>query len=86
MATCEPYTRIRLFAVAKRKRRSVFDPLYWTGYEDAQKIRLAEQAMHMLRLAIYLAQKMGARLGPGQILFGTMPAHGQAVAGFFRAT
>jgi hypothetical protein len=52
MATYEPYTRIRLFAVAKRKRCSVFDPLYWTAYEDAQKIRLAEQAMYVLRLAI----------------------------------
>ena len=45
-------------------------------HEDAQEIRAAHQNLRPLRSAVRMAQEMGARLGTGQILLGTVPACG----------
>jgi hypothetical protein len=41
--------------------------------ENAKKIQSSHQTLYALRLAIYLAQKVGAGLGRRQILFRSMP-------------
>jgi hypothetical protein len=43
-------------------------------HEDAQEIRAAHQDLRPLRAAVRMAQEVGARLGAGQILLGTVPA------------
>jgi hypothetical protein len=43
-------------------------------HENAQEIRASHQDLRPLRSAFCLAQEVGARLGAGQVLFGTVPA------------
>jgi hypothetical protein len=47
-------------------------------HEDAQEIRAAHQDLRPLRATVYMAQEVGARLGAGQILLGTVPSCGAA--------
>ena len=44
--------------------------------EDAPQGRIAEQGLRGLRPAVHLAAEMGARLGPGKILFRPLPSCG----------
>jgi hypothetical protein len=58
--------RAWLLSPARRKtRHTVLNgrPTAGTNYEDAKKIRLAEQAMRPVRVTVQLEKKMGARLG-----------------------
>jgi hypothetical protein len=41
--------------------------------ENAKKIQSSHQTLYALRLAIYLAQKVGTGVGRGQVLFRPMP-------------
>ena len=45
-----------------------------TEPDDASKSLSAKQDLPSLQPAVFLAQKMGARLGSGEILFRTLPA------------
>lgn len=56
----------------------IHPPNHGANHEDAEEIRAPDKVMRLLRLAFYLAQEVGARLGSGQILFGTMSAPGAA--------
>jgi deoxyribodipyrimidine photo-lyase len=42
-------------------------------HENAQKIRATQQNLPCLRPGLYMAQKVGARLGAGQVLLRTLP-------------
>ena len=50
--------------------------------EDGAQGRFAKQDLRGLRTAVRLAQEMGARLGRGEVLFGTVPGgEGEGVGG-----
>ena len=46
--------------------------------EDGSQGRSAKQNLRGLRAAVRMAQEMGARLGRGEVLFGTVPGKGRA--------
>ena len=47
---------------------------------DATQVGFAHENLRHMRAAIYLAQEMGAGLGRGQILLGSLPGRAGAVS------